>query len=111
MTALAPHISAFLGQHLPRDRRASRHTIESYAVSFQLLVCFAADRLGVRPCQIEIEQLDVPLIPRLPRFSGAGAGQRNPHAQSATRGVQILLQVLGTSGSGLVSTLPGKCTR
>ena len=62
MTALAPHISAFLGQHLPRDRRASRHTIESYAVSFQLLVCFAADRLGVRPCQIEIEQLDVPLI-------------------------------------------------
>ena len=58
MTALAPHISAFLGQHLPRDRRASRHTIESYAVSFQLLVCFAADRLGVRPCQIEIEQLD-----------------------------------------------------
>ena len=62
MTALAPHISTFLGQHLPRDRRASRHTIESYAFSFQLLVCFAADRLGVRPCRIEIEQLTVPLI-------------------------------------------------
>ena len=32
------------------------------ADSFQLLVCFAAERLGVRPCRIEIEQLTAPLI-------------------------------------------------
>lgn len=62
MTDLAPYISAFLCDHLPRDRRASRHTIESYATSFQLLVCFAAERLGVRPCRIGIEQLTAPLI-------------------------------------------------
>ena len=62
MTELAPYISAFLCDHLPRDRRASRHTIESYATSFQLLVCFAAERLGVRPCRIGIEQLTAPLI-------------------------------------------------
>ena len=62
MTELAPHISAFLRDHLPRDRRASRHTIESYATSFQLLVCFAAERLGVRPCRVGIEQLAAPLI-------------------------------------------------
>ena len=62
MTELAPYISAFLRDHLPRDRRASRHTIESYATSFQLLVCFAAERLGVRPCRVGIEQLTAPLI-------------------------------------------------
>ena len=62
MTALAPHISAFLREHLPRERKASQHTCEAYAYSFQLLVCFAADRLGKRPSLIEIEQLDAPLI-------------------------------------------------
>lgn len=62
MTDLAPHISSFLLEYLPRDRRASRHTTESYAYSFQMLVCFAADRLGIRPCQIEIEQLTAQLI-------------------------------------------------
>ena len=62
MTELAPHISAFLRQHLPRDRGLSRHTVESYAYAFQLLVCFAADRLGIRPCHIKIEQLSADLI-------------------------------------------------
>ena len=62
MTALAPSLAAFLREHLPRDRRASPHTCEAYAYSFQLLVTFAAHRLGTRPCQLEIEQLDVPII-------------------------------------------------
>ena len=62
MTELAPYISAFLRDYLPRHRRASRHTIESYATSFQLLVCFAAERHAVRPCRIGIEQLTAPLI-------------------------------------------------
>lgn len=62
MTALAPHLSAFLRQHLPRERNASPHTCEAYAYSFQLLVCFAARRLSVKPCQLGVEQLDVPLI-------------------------------------------------
>ena len=46
----------------PRDRNASRHTVQSYADSFQILVCFAAERLAVRPCRIQIEQLTAPLI-------------------------------------------------
>ncbi|MBA4224891.1 MAG: integrase [Methylobacterium sp.] len=45
MTALAPPLAAFLREHLPRDRRASPHTCEAYAYSFQLLVTFAARRL------------------------------------------------------------------
>jgi integrase/recombinase XerD len=62
MTALAPHLSAFLREHLPRERKASPHSCEAYAYSFQLLICFAARRFNVRPSQIELEQLDAPLI-------------------------------------------------
>lgn len=62
MTALAPYLSSFLREHLPKERRASPHTSEAYAQTFQLLVCFAAGRLKVRPSQLEIEPLDAPLI-------------------------------------------------
>jgi integrase/recombinase XerD len=62
MTALAPHLSAFLCEHLPKERRASQHTCEAYAQSFQLLLGFAASRLKITPSRIEIEQLDAPLI-------------------------------------------------
>jgi integrase/recombinase XerD len=62
MTSLAPYLSAFLLEHLPRERKASLHTSDAYAHSFKLLVCFAAARLRVKPFQIEIEQLDVPTI-------------------------------------------------
>lgn len=62
MTGLAPHLAAFLREHLPRDRRASRHTVESYSFAFELLVRFAAGRLGIRPCKLWIEQLTPELI-------------------------------------------------
>lgn len=62
MTALAPHLSRFLLEHLPRDRRASPHTCEAYAYSFQLLVCFAANRLKIQPSQLEIEHLDASMV-------------------------------------------------
>lgn len=62
MTMLATHLSAFLREHLPRERKASPHTCDAYAYAFQLLVCFAADRLGVRPSQLTVEQLDVSLV-------------------------------------------------
>ncbi len=62
MTSLAPSLATFLREHLPRDRRASPNTCESYAYSFQLLVTFAAERLGMKPRQLEVEHLDVPMI-------------------------------------------------
>lgn len=62
MTALAPYLSCFLREHLPKERRASPHTREAYAHCFRLLVGFAAHRLGVRPYRIEVEQLDATLI-------------------------------------------------
>jgi integrase/recombinase XerD len=62
MTALAPHLSTFLREHLPRDQRASPHTCDAYAYSFQLLVTFASQRLRTKPSRLEVEQVDVPLI-------------------------------------------------
>src|SRR5271166_6475388 len=48
MTALAPHLSAFLRDHLCRERNVSHHTVAAYATCFALLVRFAADRLKHR---------------------------------------------------------------
>ncbi len=62
MTELAPHLSAFLREHLPRDRQASRNTEESYSYAFELLVRFAAKRSNTRPCHLAIEQLTAQLI-------------------------------------------------
>jgi len=44
MTSLAPHLTDYLVDHLPRHRSASPHTVATYAHSFTLLVRFAADR-------------------------------------------------------------------
>ena len=81
MTALAPHLSTFLREHLPRERRASQHTCEAYAYSFQLLVCFAADRLRIQPSRLEIERIDAPLIlaflEHIERERGNSARTRN----------------------------------
>lgn len=62
MTALAPELSRFLQEHLPRDQRASPHTCDAYAYSFQLLVIFAARQLQKAPSQLEVEDIGVPMI-------------------------------------------------
>lgn len=62
MTHLAPQLSRFMTEYLPRDRGASRHTIDSYAYSFQLLLTYAAKRLKTRPSDIQIEQVGAELI-------------------------------------------------
>ena len=62
MTPIAPLIETFLRDVLSRQRGASRHTSDSYASSFQLLFVFAAERLGVRPSKLTLEQIDAGLI-------------------------------------------------
>ena len=64
MTSLAPHMEAFLREHLARHRGASPHTCDSYAYSFQSLFEFASKRLKVAPSALMLEQLDAPLICR-----------------------------------------------
>ena len=62
MTALAPHMEAFLREHLVRHRGASPHTCDSYAYSFQCLFEYASKKLKVAPSALMLEQLDAALI-------------------------------------------------
>lgn len=62
MTALAPHLTAYLRERLPQERQASRHTIEAYTYTFKLLFAFTTKRLGVAPSALTLEQLDAPLV-------------------------------------------------
>ena len=81
MTPLAPHLTAFLKDHLPRERGASRHTIASYADSFALLLRFAAARLKRGPSDLWVEDLDVALVraflDHLESNRGNGSRSRN----------------------------------
>jgi integrase/recombinase XerD len=62
MTFIAPHITAYLRERLPNERKASPHTSDTYAYAFQLLFQFASQRLGCSPAAIQLEQLDAPLV-------------------------------------------------
>lgn len=62
MTSLAPHIEAFLREHLVRYRGASQHTCDSYAYCFQSLFEFAAGKLKLAPSALKLEQLDATLV-------------------------------------------------
>jgi integrase/recombinase XerD len=62
MIPLAPHLTAFLRDRLPRERGASPHTCDAYAYAFQLLLSFAAKRLGTTPSALALEQVDPPLV-------------------------------------------------
>jgi integrase/recombinase XerD len=62
MTPIAPHIEAFLREHLARQRGASQHTCDSYACSFQSLFEFASRKLKTPPSALTLEQLDATLV-------------------------------------------------
>ena len=46
MTLLAPLITGFLRDYMPRQRGYSSHSCEAYAYSFRLLFAFAAKRIA-----------------------------------------------------------------
>jgi site-specific recombinase XerD len=81
MTLIAPHITAFLQQHLPIERRASGNTCDSYAYAFRLLFEYASVSLKTTPSQLHLEQIDAPLIMKflndLETTRGNGASSRN----------------------------------
>ena len=62
MTDLAPHLTTFLQEHLPKERRFSRHTVQGYTDCFRLLVLYAAENIGIRPCALKIEHFTVAFL-------------------------------------------------
>ncbi len=81
MTLLAPLITGFMRDYMPRQRGYSPHSCEAYAYSFRLLFVFAAKRIRTMPSQLHIEQLDAALIldflVHIERERGNGATTRN----------------------------------
>ena len=62
MTALAPILQAFFTDRLARQRHASTHTIAAYRDSWRLLLGYASATTGAQPSQLDLADLDAPLI-------------------------------------------------
>jgi site-specific recombinase XerD len=55
-------IERFFTERLIRQRHASPHTIESYRDTFRLLLKFAQARLHIQPSNLDLRDLDAPLV-------------------------------------------------
>ena len=81
MSAIAPTLQAFFTERLVRQRQASPHTIAAYRDTMRLLLAFAAARVGKRPSELELDDLDASLIgaflDHLERDRGNTARTRN----------------------------------
>jgi len=62
MTALAPTLQSFFTDRLMAQKNASSHTVASYRDTLRLLLVFIAERTGTQPAQMQIEDLQAPLI-------------------------------------------------
>ncbi len=62
MTLLAPSMQTYFTNRLIGQRRASPNTIAAYRHTFGLLLRFTTDQTGVPPSELDIAQLDAPLI-------------------------------------------------
>jgi integrase/recombinase XerD len=62
VSALAPTLQAFFTDYLLRQRQASPHTIVAYRDAIRLLLQFTAERTSRQPHQLDIAELDAPLI-------------------------------------------------
>jgi len=84
MTPLATHVSVFLRERLPLERRASERTCDTYALALRLFFAFAARRLKVRPSALALEQLDAPLV-----LAFLAHLETERHNSPATRNVRL----------------------
>jgi integrase/recombinase XerD len=62
MSMLAPTLQAFFSERLMRQRAVSPATIATYRDTFRLLLNFAADRVHKRPSDLDLGDLDAPLM-------------------------------------------------
>jgi integrase/recombinase XerD len=62
MSPLAPILQGFFTDKLLRQRQASPNTIAAYRDTCRLLLHFACRSTGVQPTQLDISDLDAPLI-------------------------------------------------
>jgi site-specific recombinase XerD len=62
MSLLAPTLQAFFTDRLIGQKRASAHTIAAYRDTFRLLLAFASEQTSNAPSDLDIDDLQAPLI-------------------------------------------------
>jgi integrase/recombinase XerD len=62
MSLLAPTLQAFFTERLTTHKRASAHTIAAYRDTIRMLLAFAAQQAGKAPSDLDIDDLQAPLI-------------------------------------------------
>jgi integrase/recombinase XerD len=62
MTVLAPALQAFFTDRLITQRGSSPETIAAYRDAFRLLLRFAQEQTGKQPFELDLDDLDAPLI-------------------------------------------------
>jgi integrase/recombinase XerD len=62
MSSLAPALQAYFTQRLITQRSSSPETIAAYRDAFRLLLRFAQEQTGKPPFELDIDDLDAPLI-------------------------------------------------
>jgi site-specific recombinase XerD len=92
MSALGPTLEAFFTERLIRQREASPNTIAAYRDTMRLLLRFAAEQTGRAPSELEVGDLDAPLVGAFLDHleSGRGNGVRTRNARLAA--IRSLLQ-------------------
>lgn len=62
MSTLAPTLEAFFTERLIGQRHASPNTVAAYRDAWRLVLRFVCARTGKQPCQLDLADLDAPLI-------------------------------------------------
>jgi integrase/recombinase XerD len=62
VTLLAPTLQSFFTDRLARQRGASPNTVAAYRDTFRLLLRFATERVHRPPSELDIDDLDAPLV-------------------------------------------------
>ena len=62
MSLLAPTLQAFFTDRLIGQKRASAHTIAAYRDTIRLLLAFAAQHTGKAPSDLDVDDLQAPLV-------------------------------------------------
>lgn len=62
MTALAPTLQAFFTHRLTAQKNASPHTVTAYRDTLRLLLLFITEQAGTSPAQLQIQDVDAPLV-------------------------------------------------
>ena len=61
-SSLPPLLESFFRDRLVKQRNASVSTIASYRDALRMLILFAADQAGHKPCELAVEHLDRDIV-------------------------------------------------